>query len=127
MSTAAQFRAAALAHAPLVALVGQRVALSAIEPGLPSPYVVYAVRHDPAYTLDNTIVDPGVSVDAQCWATTAVEALAVAQALREAVESVGAVVVSQTSGYDDELDLDAEILSIEWPATVSTWPGHRAI
>ena len=54
MSAETQFRAVLAAHAPLVAVVEDRIALNAIPEGGGYPCVVFAVRTDPVQTLLGT-------------------------------------------------------------------------
>lgn len=118
MSIEADFRAQAVAHAPLVSLVGQRVALNAVPQGSTLPLVAYTVRHDPQYTLDGTLVADVAAIEAQCWAQTSVQAEAVADALSTGVAHVNAVrsctLISRATGYDSETDLHACVIVFEW-------------
>lgn len=118
MSIESDFRAVAVAHAPLVSLVAQRVALNAAPQGSPLPLVAYTVRHDPQYALDNTPVADTAAVEAQCWAETSVQAEAVADALATAVVGVTAlrscVALTRATAYDAELDLHACVITFEW-------------
>lgn len=118
MSIEADFRAQAVAHAPLVALVAQRVALNAVPQGSSVPLVAYTVRHDPQYTLDGTLVADVGAVEAQCWAQTSVQAEAVADALVAGCVHINAerscVLVGRSTGYDTETDLHACVVIFEW-------------
>ena len=118
MSIESDFRTQAVAHAPLVDLVGQRVALNAVPQGSPLPMVAYTVRRDPQYTLDNTLVADTATIEAQCWAQTSVQAEAVADALAMGCVHVNAVRscvdIGRSTGYDSETDLHACIVTFEW-------------
>jgi hypothetical protein len=118
VSVEADFRARALAHAPLVALVAQRVALNALPQDSPLPGVVYAVRHDEERTLDGTLVADDATIEAQCWAKTGAEALAVAAALATAVHhaeaSSACTLISSATAYDTETDLHAVQATYQW-------------
>lgn len=118
MSIEADFRAQALSHAPLVALVAQRVALNAVPQGSVLPVVAYTVRHDPQYTLDGTLAVNTATVEAQCWAQTSVQAEAVADALAIGCVHVTAarscVIAGRATGYDPDTDLHACVVTFEW-------------
>lgn len=114
MSIETDIRAALVGHAPLVALVGQRVALSAIEQGQPAPYVVFTTSHDPQYGLDGTLLGNITTVEIQCWADTAVQAAAVADAASNALSIQGAPPTARGTGYDPEVGLDAVTLTTDW-------------
>jgi len=115
VSFATDLRAALLAYAPLAALVADRVAQDRIEATAARPFVVY--------TAGDTTVDRGLSGDVlstrvpfalQCWADNRLAAVAVADAAELAIEAAGQRVTGRTTGYDEELDLESEILTVEW-------------
>lgn len=114
MSAETEFHTALLAHGPLVALVGQRIALHAVPPDTALPYIVYSATHAPEYTLDGTLVVDNVTFEVQCWAGAALAAQDVAAAAQAAVKAAGATVLSQAGAYDAEVGLDAVQLSVEW-------------
>lgn len=118
MSIEADFRARAVAHAPLAALVASRVALNAVPQGSALPIVAYTVRHDPQYTLDGTLAADVATVEAQCWGETSTQAEAVADALTAACVHVSSgsacTWLVRATGYDAELDLHACIVTFEW-------------
>lgn len=123
MTTAAEdFRAALLAHAPLVGLVGQGVAMHAVPANQALPYVVFSGAAEVEQVLDGA-ADERTTFTVDCWATTAESAAAVAAAVRGAVvafddasTTTSATVLSQQGGYDAELGLDGVVLTVEW------WP-----
>jgi hypothetical protein len=106
MSIEIDFRARALAHAPLVALVGQRVALSAAPQGADLPLVVYGVQHSVERTLDGTIAEELGTIDAECWAETSAAAEAVADALVVATEHSQAASACWLIARAPDLDAD---------------------
>lgn len=114
MSAESDFRAALLAHAPLVSLVGQRVAQNAIEAGQPAPYVVFTATHDPQHGLGGVLLGDSVTIEAQCWGNTAVQAASVADAVAGALVAVDAPAIGRATGYDPELGFDAVILTVMW-------------
>lgn len=118
MSIEADFRARAIAHAPLVALVAQRVSLGAAPQGSPLPLVVYACKHDYDRTLDGTVAEELGTIDAECWAETALQAEAVADALIAAVEHTQAAsacwsVVRQPD-FDTDTGLHVTTVRFQW-------------
>lgn len=114
MSAEAEFRGALVAHAPLFAVVGQRIALNAVQAETPTPYLAFTARHDPQYTLDNTLAADFVTIEVQCWAATAVDASTVGDLVEAAVRAAGAIVVARSSAFDADVGLDAELITVEW-------------
>lgn len=122
MSAETDFRAALVAYSGLTALVGTRVAQNAIEPEQPLPYVVFTAAHgaDPVLLAD--AIDT-VQFTCECWAKTGLEAQAVAAQVRAAIAakeaataSLAAWVSAEVGGFDSELGLDAQVLTVEWVA-----------
>lgn len=116
MSAETDLRAALVAYAPLVALVGQRVVENAIPEGSGLPYVVFTSQHAPVKGLDGTVLVDEVSFAVECWAAGAIEADAVANAVQAAILAAGsdAEVVTRSSGFDGDLGLDATVLAVQW-------------
>lgn len=118
MSVETDFRATLAAHAPLVALVDDRIALNAVPEGQAAPLVVFACRHDRTLGLDNSLLADQCALDVQCWGTTAAQAALVADAVVDAVATAaadaGACVLTRATTHDPELGLDGEILTVEW-------------
>lgn len=115
MSYATQLRAALLAHAPLVALVADRVAQDRVEADVARPFVVY--------TAGDVLVERGLGgevlgtreqFNVQCWADSRLAAVAVADAAEAAIEAAGHRVTGRSTNYDEELDLEAEMLNVDW-------------
>lgn len=103
MSIETDLRASLLAHPPLAALVQDRIALSAAAEGWPMPYVVYRTRHAPEYTLTGHLSDDTVTVQLQAWASTAAQALAVADEIEAALHlrRSDSLVTERDEGFDD--------------------------
>ncbi len=118
MSIETDFRATLLAHAPLASLVAARVALNALPDGAGLPAVVYGVAHNRTLGLDGTLLADQAAIAVQCWAETATEAQAVADAVIAAVATAptdaGAVVTDRADTFDPELGIDGVQLTAEW-------------
>jgi hypothetical protein len=119
MAAEAEFRALAVAHAPLTALVSTRVALNAAPQGSALPLVAYTVNHENRHTLlGDAVAEDIATIEAQCWANTGAAAQAVADALQAAIYAQTPVrkgwVDRRSTGYDAELDLHAVVLSVQW-------------
>ena len=118
MSAEADFRAILAGHAPLVALVGNRIAQNVLPQDAATPYVAFTSRHDPTLALDGAVLATAVSFTVQCWAASALQAddvadaVVAALALAPGARAVG--VVSRDTGSDDEVALHATILGVEW-------------
>lgn len=110
-------RTTLLAHAPLTALVGQRVALGAASEGWAMPWVIYTRTHEYERGLDGSILADHITVEVQCWALRAVQAAEVAAAAASALAAITAgIVTTRVGGYDAEMGADAVVLTFEW------WP-----
>ena len=117
MSLETDFRAALVAHAPLLALVAAAsIAQNAVGQSAELPMVAFTVTHSLDIGLDNTVLAHGADFSVQCWGNTSAEADAVADAVAAAVQASGQVVTDRTSGFDPELGLDATMLTVSW------WP-----
>lgn len=116
MSVESDFRALLAGHAGLTALVGTRIALNAVPQDSDYPLVVFAAQQRREYGIDNTLHGIEVTFSVQCYAETAAGAEAVAAQVRAAVATdADYLVLDDSTAYDDELSLDAVLL------TVQTW------
>lgn len=117
MSHETEFRALLVADAALIALVpAVRIGLNAVGQGSAYPLIVFVAREDREYGLDNTLHGTEVTFDVQCYAKNSTDASAVADAVEVAIaDDPSHVVTSRATAFDDELDLDAVVL------TVSRW------
>lgn len=118
MSVETTFRTLLAAHAPLVALVGTRIAHEVMPVGAPTPFVVFTAGHDFSHNLLGEVMADACTLSVQCWAKTSAQAEAVADAAVAAVATApgdaGATVITRTGGYDEETDLHATVLTVEW-------------
>jgi Protein of unknown function (DUF3168) len=113
MSAETAFRARLVAYGPLAALVGDRVVQNGIAEGAPVPYVIFTTNHDETRGLDGTLLADEVTISAECWGASALEADAVADQVQAALGS-GSAVLSRANGFDADQGLDATVLSIDW-------------
>lgn len=118
MSVETTFRALLAAHAPLVALVGTRIAHDVMPVGMATPFVVFTASHDYSHNLMGEVMADACTITVQCWGKTSAQAEAVADAAQAAVATapadVGATTTNRTGGYDEETDLHASVLTVEW-------------
>lgn len=118
MSIETDFRASLLAHAPLTALVVDRVSQDAAPDGTAYPLVIFATRRDSINDLAGTLVIDQASVAVQCWAEDGASAGAVADAVVGALASQvlahGAIVIDRATSTDPELNLDAVFITVQW-------------
>lgn len=115
MSAETMLRATLAAHAPLVALVGSRIAADRAEEGWPRPFVVFSRTGNENHAdINNRTLGAQVFIELQVWADSRASAEAVAQACQDAIEDAGEAVASRSSGYDSELDVEASMLMVEW-------------
>ncbi len=120
MSIETEFRAALAAHAPLVALVGSRIAQDAVPEGSEGALVVYSARHDYTLGLGNELLADQCTLAVQCWAETGALAGQVANEVTQAValqpvaQAAGACVTDRATTFDPETGLDGVLLTVEW-------------
>jgi hypothetical protein len=120
MSAEVEFRALLASHAPLVALVGTRIAENAVGEGDRPPLVVFTADHEPELGIDGGVLCDEVTFAVQCWGKTAAEAAQVAAAVTAAVAAAPparyAEVIAKRGTFDAELQLDGVELTVEWTA-----------
>jgi len=114
MSAETEFRALLAANGDLTALVSTRIAQNAVPQGAVFPLVVFTASHSPSYGLDNTLLDDEVTFSVQCWASTAVLADAVADAVDAALAGSAGIVTERASAYDQDMSADCTVLTIQW-------------
>lgn len=114
MSVETDYRAALAAHAPLVALVGQRIAVNAAPQGWALPFVVYTTSHSPEYALSGAPLGNSCAVEGECWGSTAAQSAAVADAVVAALVAVGVVPTGRSTSHDPDVGLDADIVTCTW-------------
>lgn len=114
MSAETEFRALLVADAALTALVSTRIAQNGVPQGAVFPLVVFTASHNPTYGLDNTLLDDEVTFNVQCWAATALQADAVADAVDAALAGSSGIVTERASAYDQDLGADCTVLTIQW-------------
>lgn len=115
MSLDTDLRAALAAYPAVTALVGSAIVSDRMEQGTPRPFIVFS-RTDTQYTqgLDGTIFAERAVFDLQCWADTRASSNTVADAITTMLQADQRAILSRTSAYDPDLDLEATLLSVEW-------------
>lgn len=114
MSVESDLRAALAGYAPLAAIAGTRIAINAMEQGAAPPFVVFSSSHQRDLGLDGTVLGDDVSIELQCWAATAVQASALADAVDAALRAVTqAEPLARATGYDAETGLDVEVITAQ--------------
>lgn len=113
MSAETEFRALLAGNAGVTALVGSRIYQTAAAKGAALPLVAFSASHAINRGLDNTQLDDEVTFEVQCWATSSAASDAIADAINTACGTT-CVVTARASGYDDELDLHATMLTVQW-------------
>ena len=115
MSAETDLRAALAGNAGVAALVAGRITADRMEEGAVRPFVVFSrAATDNQYGLDGTVLASRITFDLQCWADTRASAEAVANAVDAVLLADQRPVISRTSGYDANLDLEATLLTVEW-------------
>lgn len=116
MAIDTDFRAAMLAHAPLVALIDDRLALNVAPDTDTLPLVVYSVRTDRTLGLGGDLHGLRASIDVQVWAKSSEVARQVADEVILAVATVPdkAVVTDDRDAYEPDMKLDGVLLTVVW-------------
>lgn len=115
MNAGNQLRALLAGDGAVTALVDTRIAADRIEQADTRPFLIYTkTGSEPQYSLDGTQHGERVLLEIQIWADRRVEADEVRDAVVAALAGDQRNVISETTGYDAELDLEAAILSVEW-------------
>ncbi|MCK6401257.1 MAG: DUF3168 domain-containing protein [Sphaerotilus natans subsp. sulfidivorans] len=107
----ARIRTALLAHPPLVVLIGTRAAAHAAGEGWPMPYVIWSLTEQPDLGMSGQRLGATVTVQVECWATSALTASAIADAAVQALADLPAVVTSRTTGTDDDAAYDHDTVT----------------
>lgn len=116
MAIDTDFRTAMLAHAPLVALIDDRLSLN-VAPDIDTlPIAVYSVRTDRVHGLDGTLHARRATIDVQIWADSAAAARQAADELVAAVATVPdkAVVTDDRDTYEPDMKIDGVLLTVVW-------------
>lgn len=117
MSAEEQFRAALAAHAPLVEVVGTRIALNAVPEDNKGDLIVFTCAAVPWQTLAGVDDTQQATITVHCWAA---DPRALADLVRAAIATApaerSAYVLSDETLYSPELDRDGVELTVEW------WP-----
>lgn len=116
MAIDTDFRAAMLAHAPLVALIDDRLSLNVAPDTDVLPIVVFSVRTDRTLGLNGSVHGERAAIDVQVWADSAAAARTVADELIAAVATVPdkAVVTDHRDTYEPDLKIDGVLLTVVW-------------
>ena len=115
MSAETDLRTLLLADAPTFALVDQAISANRMEQGVGRPFIVFnraaTLREK---TLNGQVMGVLVTLTVECWGDTRVQAQAVADAVQTAIEAVFHTVSGREDAYEEDLDLEADVLTVEW-------------
>jgi hypothetical protein len=100
-------------HAPTLALVGERIAINAAQQGTPTPRITITTSLTPDVGLAGNILAWGMQANIQCWDASALGASLLADQAHAALVLALYQVPSRVAGYDDDLGLDAVVLTLE--------------
>lgn len=121
MTASTDFRALLAAHAPLVDLVGDRVAQNALGEGVAYPAIVYTISTSYERGLDGTLLGTTHSINVNCWANSPDSAEEVADAVDAALQAANPaydiLVTDRASDFEPDLGLDFVQQSVEWIVT----------
>lgn len=121
MSAEADLRALLLAHAPLLSAVpATKIAIDKVEAGTAPPYIAFTLQnHAPQHGLDNTLLGQTDTIDVQCVGGSPdlagrTTAITVRELVKAALIAGGYVWAGTTAAYDDEQDLEVEVVTVDW-------------
>lgn len=120
MSADINLRALLATHAGVAAIAADRVALNAMEQTQDpvQPYVVITSRVDREHALDNTVLSETTTAEIQCWASSAVQASALADAVEAALlQQPLWLALSRVNGFDPETGQDAVVVTADFIST----------
>lgn len=113
MSAETELRALLAANAGVVSLVGQRIAQNAVPQDEDYPLIVFTSAHAPSLSTYGTVLADEVTFSIQCWAVDSIVADAVADAATAAI-AARADVLGREAAYEDEMNLHATVLTVQW-------------
>lgn len=113
MSVEFDLRAAILSSAPVLAAVSHRVAANVLPQDSALPYIALTTNKELQYGINNTVLAVGVNAAIQVWAYKAIDAEALADEVILALGDRGFWVTNRAGAYDEEMDLNAVVLTVE--------------
>lgn len=118
MSLETDLRALLVAAGSVTALVGTRISADRIEQGAARPFIVFRrteTPNDAARSLNGTVHGGDHAIfELQIWADTRLAADAAAAAVQAALEAANQLVTNQVADSDNDLDLEATVLTVDW-------------
>lgn len=119
MSVESDFVASMLSHAPLAALIGDRLVPDKVEQGAPRPYIVYVVEREPEYLLDSALATTRYRFRVQCWGDTRTQCEQVADELEAAMqastmEEGGLLTETRDTIAEHNLDLEGTEIAFDF-------------
>jgi hypothetical protein len=115
MTAMADLRALLVADSGVTSLVAQRVRFERAEETDELPYVVLLLADtENTYSLAGDLVAAKSVLQAQCWATSQVQAAAIAAAVSAVCLADRREVAGPAGEYVPDLGLEGAILTIDW-------------
>lgn len=121
MNAEAALRAVLLAHAPLLAAVpAARICIDAVPPKTATPYIAFSLQNSaPEWSSNNTPLGEVNTIDVQVvGGAPDLQGRSTAIAVRELVKAAllagGQPWAGTTAAYDDALDLEVEVVTVDW-------------
>lgn len=121
MSAEGDLRAVLLAHAPLLAAVpAARICIDAVPPGTARPYIAFSLQNSaPEFASSNAQLGQIDTIDVQCVGGSPdlagrSTAINVRELVKAALLAGGQPWAGTTAAYDDELDLEVEVVTVDW-------------
>jgi hypothetical protein len=79
------------------------------------PFITFAKQYDrPIFGLDNSLLSRTVGIAIQVVGANRVSAIAVRELVENALIGAGIPWIDGAGGYDPDVDMEAEVLTVEW-------------
>jgi phosphoglycerate dehydrogenase-like enzyme len=119
MSAESEVRAILIASSALLAALPAGAASIAVDQtpdeNMPRPHICFSKQYDrPTFGLDNTLLSRTQGISIQVVGVDRANAIAVRELVEDALLAGGLPWTDGAGGYDPEIDLEAEILTVEW-------------
>ena len=119
MSAESEVRAILVASASLLAALPAAAAGVSVDvtpdANADRPFITFSKQYDrPIFGLDNTLLSRTQGIAIQVVGTDRANAIAVRELVENALLLAGLPWLDGAGGYDPDVDLEAEVLTVEW-------------
>lgn len=116
MSAESELRAVLIADAALTALVpAARISIDTVMQGAARPYIAFSKQATQVLGgLNGSVHARRVSLDIQVVGSSRSNAIAVREQVEATLAAAGVPFEDNPAAYDPELDIEVEVLSLDW-------------